>query len=51
MKIVSKNYFGYLFNVDARGKAELKWFVPKLKETVGDLFQDEVLHLEKQLRA
>jgi hypothetical protein len=45
MRTVSKNYFGYLYNMDSRGRSELKWFVPKLKEAVGDLFPDEVLNL------
>lgn len=36
--------------MEARGKAELKWFIPKLREAIGDLFPDDVNNLEKQIR-
>lgn len=32
VKIIYKNYFGYLVNMEKRGIAEVKWFLPKIKE-------------------
>lgn len=32
VKLVSKNYFGYLANMEKRGIAEIKWFLPKFRE-------------------
>ena len=40
--MVTKNYFGYLMNLESRGKAEVKWLLPELKRVVGDLFVEEV---------
>lgn len=40
--MITKNYFGYLFNMENRGKAELKWFLPGFKQALGDLFPVEL---------
>ena len=32
LKLLSKNYCGYLASMEKRGLAELKWFVPRLRE-------------------
>lgn len=32
IKLIYKNYFGYLANMEKRGVAQIKWFLPKLKE-------------------
>lgn len=32
IKLLYKNYFGYLANMEKRGIAEIKWFLPKLRE-------------------
>lgn len=50
MKMVTKNYFGYLMNMEKRGKEELKYFLPALKKAVGDLFPVELENMEKKLR-
>jgi len=31
IKLIFKNYFGYLANMEKRGLAEIRWFLPKLK--------------------
>lgn len=49
MRIISKNYFGYLFNMEARGHAELKWFLQQLKQSLADLFPIEIQNMEKQI--
>lgn len=45
VKVICKNYFGYLLNMESRGKAELRWFIPKFRECVGDLFNEEIASL------
>ena len=32
IKLIYKNYFGYLNKMEKRGIAELKWFLPRLRE-------------------
>jgi len=32
IKLIQKNYCGYLSNMEKRGLLEVKWFLPKLRE-------------------
>lgn len=32
IKLIFKNYFGYLSNMEKRGLAEIAWFLPKFRE-------------------
>lgn len=65
VKLLRKNYFGYLLNMDKRGLAELRWFTPKLREilelpifsrtgqstaNITYLFSEELDEMEKILR-
>ena len=34
VKLIQKNYCGYLVNMENRGLAELKWFLPRFREIV-----------------
>ena len=49
MKMLIKNYFGYLLNLDARGKSQLKWFLSELKDILCDIFGNEIREMEKKL--
>lgn len=50
IRMITRNYFGYLFNMESRGKAELKWFLSGFKPALGDLFTAELQNMEKQMR-
>ena len=34
MRLINKNYCGYLANMEKRGYMEIQWFLPKLREVL-----------------